>query len=130
MKLFKRSNSGEFHGQRDDKYKINYLLPWVDISGHDDYTARSMERELKKEFVKGNPLRGLKVRAIAKRRDMEDVLFALEDGTKRVMVVHLGWPSNYRGLVPELPSRTIYKSFELWQKEDMQKNAWNDKEKE
>ena len=48
-------------------------------------------QELLREVGVGHPLHGLPVRTLARRQDCDDVLFAIEDGTERVAVVHLTW---------------------------------------
>lgn len=45
--------------------------------------------ELAREVGPGHPLWQVSVRVLARRQDCDDVLFALDDGTGRVAVVHL-----------------------------------------
>jgi hypothetical protein len=59
---------------------------WSPVTGAD---AASLERELARELPAGHVLKELKVRAIARRFDRDDVAFELDDG--RRCVVHLTW---------------------------------------
>jgi hypothetical protein len=54
-----------------------------------DEDAAGLERELARELPDGHVLKGVSVRAIARRFDQDDVVFRLEDG--RLCVVHLTW---------------------------------------
>lgn len=64
---------------------MEFLAPWY--ADNNDALAFELEREASK----GHPLHGVNVNVIARRRDTDDVLFALQDGTSRVAVVHLTW---------------------------------------
>src|SRR5438552_765492 len=59
------------------------LDPWDAV---DD--GRGLETELVREVVRGHPLFGKTVRAVARRADQDDVLFV---GDAIVAVVHLTW---------------------------------------
>ncbi len=58
--------------------------PWERLADGQD-----LEHELDREMCKTHPLRSLAPRAVARRTDCDDVLFALNDG--RLAVVHLTW---------------------------------------
>jgi hypothetical protein len=55
----------------------------------DDATAETLTRELFRELPRNHVLAGVEVRAVARRRDSDDVAFRLTDG--RLCVVHLTW---------------------------------------
>ena len=59
---------------------------WSPVSGAD---AVNLERELARELPVGHVLKPMKVRAVARRFDSDDVAFELDDG--RRCVVHLTW---------------------------------------
>lgn len=63
---------------------MEWLVPWHASEDPDQGVA-----ELKRELPPAHRLTGIPVRAIAYRQDCDDILFALEDGTGRVAVVHL-----------------------------------------
>jgi hypothetical protein len=88
---------------------IDWLVPWRPILG----SAVGFEAELSRELAPTHPLFGLKVRALGRRGDTDDVLFELLDGTGRVAVVHLTW----RGRVEEdsrWPNTIVYASLQDW----------------
>jgi hypothetical protein len=96
---------------------VEWLVPWRPISD-DPAQAKGMERELARELSGDHQLFGLPVRAAASRQDCDDVLFAAEDGTGRVAVVHLTWtPSPPEQ--PPWPGTIVYASFEAWVAEGM-----------
>jgi hypothetical protein len=69
---------------------VEWLVPWYSVA--DDHAqVDAMERELYRELADGHPLHGLPVQTLYRRKDCDDVLFAVEDGSKRVGVVHLTW---------------------------------------
>jgi hypothetical protein len=81
-----------------------------------------MERELRRELAAGHPLFGLPARALARRRDCDGVLFAVEDGSGRVAVVHLTWtPSPDER--PRWPSTAVSPSLAVWAAEGMRVDA-------
>jgi hypothetical protein len=55
----------------------------------DDAAAEALTQELLRELPIGHVLTGVQVRAVARRRDNDDVAFKLDDG--RLCVVHLTW---------------------------------------
>jgi hypothetical protein len=96
---------------------MEWLVPWHSIA---DETAEAagLERELSRELSAGHRLCGVPVRALGRRQDCDDVLFALEDGTGRVAVVHLTWTQSPPDK-PPWPATGIYRSFEAWLAEGM-----------
>ena len=81
-----------------------------------------MERELRRELSAGHPLSGLPVRTLARRQDCDDVLFAVEDGSGRVAVVHLTW-THTPPEQPPWPGTTVFPSLEAWAAEGMRADA-------
>jgi hypothetical protein len=69
---------------------VEWLVPWHSVSDAPVQVA-GMERELQREFSLGHLLFGMPVKTFARRQDCDDVLFAVQDGTGRVAVVHLTW---------------------------------------
>jgi hypothetical protein len=63
-----------------------WMTPWVEV-----VNAAALEEELRREVAAGHLLFGLPVTAVARRRDCDDVLFKVLDGTNRYAVVHLTW---------------------------------------
>lgn len=69
--------------------------------------ARAFERELQRELPEGHRLFGLPVRCVARRRDRDDVLFELGDGTTTWAIVHLTWKSESD---PDWPYVEVFES--------------------
>jgi hypothetical protein len=89
---------------------VEWLVPWHSVAD-DPSQVEGMEQELSRELSAGRSLFGLQMRTLARRQDCDQVLFAVEDGTGRVAVVHLTWT----GSAPEqrpLPDATVYPSIE------------------
>jgi hypothetical protein len=100
---------------------VEWLVPWHPV-GNDSAQVAGMERELNRELSAGHPLFALPVKTLARRQDCDDVLFALQDGTGRVAVVHLTWTqSPPEG--PPWPRTTLFPSFEIWAAEGMRTDA-------
>ncbi|ADB15836.1 hypothetical protein Psta_1154 [Pirellula staleyi DSM 6068] len=91
---------------------MKWLVPWHPV-GEDSGQVGGMEQELKRELSADHPLFGLPVKALARRQDCDDVLFALQDGTGRVAVVHLTWTRNPPER-PPWPHTTLFPSLENW----------------
>jgi len=91
---------------------VEWLAPWHSIA-NDSSQIAGMERELQRELTAVHPLYGLPVRALGRRQDCDDVLFALEDGTGRVAVVHLTWTHSPPERLP-WPVAAVYPTFEAW----------------
>lgn len=96
---------------------MQWLVPWHSIADKAGEAA-GLERELSRELSAGHELWGVPVRALGRRQDCDDVLFALEDGTGRVAVVHLTWTHSPPDK-PPWPATGIYHSFEAWVAEGM-----------
>lgn len=70
----------------------------------------SLEEELARELTCSHPLQGLRCRAIARRADQDDVLYALDEPGLRVALVHLTWSG--RSESAGLPHTVIFGTFE------------------
>jgi hypothetical protein len=100
---------------------MRWLEPWVPIDNKNDRMA--LEAELGSELVIGHPLHGVAVVAIARRRDEDDVLFALRDG--RVVEVYLTWRDRSESDA-HWPLVEFYPSLAVWSDRRMapQHEAW------
>jgi len=67
--------------------------------------------ELRREVASGHVLFGMPVSAVARRRDRDDVLYALEDGSGRVAVVHLTWSAE---VDPAWPATELFDGLASW----------------
>lgn len=77
-------------------------------------------KELKRELQGEHDLSTAKARALARREDNDDVLFALENGPAPFAVVHLTWSGK-----PEAngwPKFTTYQTLARWTVECMQRD--------
>jgi hypothetical protein len=100
---------------------VEWLVPWHSV-GDDPAQVAGMERELQRELLAGHPLFGLPVKTLARRQDCDDVLFALEDGTGRVAVVHLTYTHSPPERLP-WPDTILFPSLETWADECMRFDA-------
>jgi hypothetical protein len=100
---------------------MRWLEPWVPIESNNDRMA--LEVELGSELVIGHPLHGVTVSALARRRDGDDVLFALADG--RVAEVYLTWRDRSES-DSHWPLVEFYSSLATWSARRMapQHEAW------
>lgn len=87
---------------------VTLLEPWTAVT-----SPESLEAELARELMPGHRLFGRKLRAVAKRSDSDDVLFADD---KLAAVVHLTWAKEPQ---PDLPDAQIFASVEEWVKRRM-----------
>jgi hypothetical protein len=84
--------------------------PWGQID--DATTAAAFEAELQRELSPGHTLFGLPLRAVGRRWDCDDVLFAVEDGSGRVAAVHLTCRQGAEP--PPWPNSGLYESRAAW----------------
>lgn len=92
---------------------MTWLEPWHALS---DDARRALEQELHRELRAGHPLYQVVVRAIARRSDTDDVLFALSNHPYQVAVVHLVW----HGPQPApWPDTRFYADFDTWVEDGM-----------
>jgi hypothetical protein len=96
---------------------VEWLLPWHSV-GDDPVQVAGMERELQRELSPRHPLFGMLVKTLARRQDCDDVLFAVQDGTGRVAVVHLTWTQSPPEC-PPWPHTTLFPNLETWAVEGM-----------
>jgi hypothetical protein len=99
---------------------MKWEVPWHPVA-HDASLVVGLEQELRRELGVGHPLHCLPARALGRRPDCDDVLFALEDGTGRVAAVHLTFTHSPPER-PPWPLTTIYASFEAWVSECMHRD--------
>lgn len=99
---------------------MEWLVPWHSVA-EDPAQVEGMERELLRELAEGHSLYGLPVRTLARRQDRDDVLFAIEDGSGQVAVVHLTWTRNPPDPLP-WPWTMVYRSFEAWVVDGMRRD--------
>src|SRR5215472_494224 len=85
-----------------DPEKVGWLEPWSPVKNQQH--AAWLERELKKEVVRGHVLFGRAAMAVAVRADQDDVLFQISDPTQ-LAVVHLTWAA--RADRPPWPSTSL-----------------------
>jgi hypothetical protein len=104
-------------GFGDVRGGMEWLLPWDNVAD-DAQQVAGMQRELQREVTSGHPLFGLPVRTLGRRQDCDDVLFAIEDGSERVAVVHLTYTRNPPDQ-PPFPWTVVYKDLLTWAAEGM-----------
>jgi len=90
---------------------VDWLIPWQAES------SPQAVAELAREIRSGHPLWQIPVRVLARRQDSDDVLFAVDDGTGRVAVVHLTYQVE---LDPRWPSVALFDSIEDFRRRRMQ----------
>jgi hypothetical protein len=73
----------------------------------------ALEQQLAREVGRDHVLHGVEVRAVARRHDRDDVVFALPDG--RFAEVHLTWAQD-RERDPRWPATVIYADREAWKR--------------
>ena len=100
---------------------MKWLAPWHSVSD-DPIQVAGMERELQRELSSGHPLFGMPVKTLARRQDCDDVLFAIQDGSGRVAVVHLTWTQSPPERSP-WPVTTLFPNLGTWTVEAMHSDA-------
>lgn len=85
-----------------------WLPPWAGVGD----VADSLETEVGKELSERHTLRGATVRAIGKRTDCDDVLYAMQ-GDNRLAVVHLTW-SGLTEPDDNYPASDMYHDWQDW----------------
>jgi hypothetical protein len=86
---------------------MDLVEPWTVVDPDD----RRLQEELQRELSRGHPLYEKNVKALARRTDTDDVLFAVQGTRNPYAVVHLTWrhePSD------EWPWTTWYASLDEW----------------
>jgi len=85
---------------------IEWLEPWGETE------PNGFETELKREVKSGHPLYGIQVKAIARRFDCDDVLFALVKHSHALAVVHLTYSSSEFN--SQWPQTRFFANLEDW----------------
>jgi hypothetical protein len=83
---------------------MEFLKSWFADSGQS-----LAEQLLRREVRPGHALFEIDVTPMARRRDRDGVLFALQDGTKRLAVVHL---THACDSAPNYPTVKLFGTFE------------------
>ncbi len=83
-----------------------WLDPWIPIS-----SGGALERELAAELSPGHILQGVTVRAMGRRLDNGDVLFALTGHDKPLAVVRLSYQPEVDS---QLPWTVLFDSWQDW----------------
>jgi hypothetical protein len=89
---------------------VEWPIPFSPIERAEDSSA--FEAELRRELKPGHPLFRLRVAAIGRRYDQDDVLFELLDGSGRVAEVHLTWVGEKEK--PPWPRTELFDNFGAW----------------
>ena len=84
---------------------MNFTEPWYAESN------TIFVNELRNEITSGHALCDFNISVLARRHDRDDVLFALNDGSNRVAVVHLTWKNEQN---PAWPKAMLFESLEAW----------------
>jgi hypothetical protein len=80
--------------------------PWYLIDAQPERSA--MEQQLRRELTPGHLLHGERFRAVGRRQDRDDVLFALDSGWA---IVHLCWTSG-PSADPRWPKSWVFSGFD------------------
>jgi len=81
--------------------------PWRDVA--DPQEAAGLVAELRREVASSHALAGQDLYAVARRDDMDDVLFAFADGS--VVEVHLTWQVETGAA---LPAGRTFANADVW----------------
>lgn len=100
--------------------QMEWLVPWMAASGPSDFVD-----ELHREAPIGHRLWWAPVRCLGFRKDCDDVLFSLEDGSGRVAIVHLTYRAETDAAYP---SKEISASLEEFIEKQMRPDHedWED----
>jgi hypothetical protein len=85
---------------------MNYLEPWFAVNDP------GLADELRRELSSGHVLTGLSVTALARRRDRDDVLFEIGDGSGRLAQVHLSYQKESDS---RWPLTTVFSTEAAWE---------------
>lgn len=106
-----------------DTSSREFLEPWVAVSPEERYL---LETELRKELQAGHALSGVAVAAVARRRDNDDVLFAVQSERGEYAQVHLTWAGRPDRISPKWPSTSFFRTWEEFVETGMrwERDAW------
>jgi len=93
---------------------IEFLAPWKAASDRSDGL-----HELRRELPSDHVLAGIPLSALGFRQDCDDMLFALQDGSARVAVVHLTFQKERD---PRWPATELFNSIEDFASTRMQED--------
>lgn len=88
---------------------MNLLDPWWSVEKEDANYHKTFIQELRIEIPSGHKIFELPVKMLA-RGSGDDTLFEIDDGSKRVAVVHLTWAKQVEHL--PYPLTTIYENLD------------------
>lgn len=94
--------------------QTNWLEPWHRIEGD----GQHLVAELAREVGPSHPLFGLHAIPLGRRRDSDDVLFALPESQKPLALVHLTW-SGRRETDSQWPFTKFFSSWDDWIEQGM-----------
>jgi hypothetical protein len=95
---------------------IEISSPWRILAPSEADDAERLTAELARELTPGHPLHGLKVKAIARRIDRDDILYEVDDASSPLAMVHLTWS---KGTDPRWPKAKLFRSWEHWFNDEM-----------
>ena len=95
-----------------DEPPSEFLEPWF-VPGVDNLAAMEVELARELRLNLRHPLHSVSARAVARRQDPDDVLFALNNHGSRFAVVHLTW-SQGAETNPEWPAIALFASWSQW----------------
>ena len=75
--------------------------------------ARGLLTELQKEVALGHSLFGRAAKAVATRKDCDDVLFETDDPEKPLAVVHLTWKESAE-IESRWPATRLFAGWDVW----------------
>jgi hypothetical protein len=109
LAIARRTGSVDFFSPCESWRTTEFLEPWFAVTSDDG----QLQEELAAELGPSHPLRGRAMRAVARRRDCDDVLFVSVDEPHVVAVVHLTY-ANRPELDPRFPGTTLFESMQDW----------------
>jgi len=88
---------------------VEWFTPWKKLKGSGEALVAELQKELSPQHV----LYGVPVVAVALRINCDDVLFAADDPSKTLAVVHLTWTGKVER-DPRWPETTLYRGWQDW----------------
>lgn len=92
---------------------LEFLTPWEEFPGDSggQKRAANLLSELKREIPSDHRLSSLTLRAIAIRRDQDDVLFEILGNEEKFVVVHMTWKKEKD---PRWPRTRFFSNWRQW----------------